>query len=612
MGVAYLAHRETASGASPVVVKVVHSRQMVDDVAPELLVRKEAVALGRLNDRVPPSPFVVRLIDTGATPIFGETPTPWLAIEYVHGGVEGTTLDDRVTYSIHRTGYAFDPVRAAHAVRCLAAGLTAIHNVDVVHRDLTPGNVLCCGFGATEIFKISDFGTARPIGLDRTFGDVGVGTVGYAAPEQSRPGSFPIRPYTDVFALACVTYYLLTGYHYFEGANPLDVYELQLTGQRRSILESSVLSPELGERKETCEAIDALLRRATQPTPADRPPTAERFASEFLSWLTEADSAPRSSRRLMTAMLEIRQGADPSSWSWTVRQLPLPNLAVRSAAWDTDGHCFAMTSSGPYFWNGDVWQEAHSLDIPAGMRVVQRYEAGGWLLGGVDQNLLVVYSTGAAEQKMLPQPMVVLSADGRFDELLVVAGQPSEGPPALYCYDSAQWLPPLPLEGVAHLAPVVRLDRERWLIGGRLHAGGGFVAEYVPKSRFARVAPTPENRAFVAGAGVSERGIAIMVGSHGLVWRVADGAGVASRISGEPDLTAAAVDVLDREWVGSVGTLWSRFPGSDAVWRPVWKDSRWQAPFVSLMANAGTLVAMTADGGIVEGWDVAVHRGRRG
>jgi len=36
-------------------------------------------------------------------------------------------------------------------------------------------------------------------------------------------------------------------------------------------------------------------------------------------------------------------------------------------------------------------------------------------------------------------------------------------------------------------------------------------------------------------------------------------------------------------------------------WRCVWHDPRWTAPFVSIMADAGILVAMTADGGVLEG-----------
>src|SRR5690606_12946557 len=126
-------------------------------------------------------------------------------------------------------------IRTSHALRCLSLGPAAIHSVDVIHRDLTPGNVLCCGFGESEIFKISDFGVARSEGLDRTFGSVGVGTLGYAAPEQMLPGETPLRPYTDVFSLACVVHFLLTGETYFVGESPVAIHEQVASGTRRSI-----------------------------------------------------------------------------------------------------------------------------------------------------------------------------------------------------------------------------------------------------------------------------------------------------------------------------------------------------------------------------------------
>ena len=68
-----------------------------------------------------------------------------------------------------------------------------------------------------------------------------------------------------------------------------------------------------------------------------------------------------------------------------------------------------------------------------------------------------------------------------------------------------------------------------------------------------------------------------------------------------PDLSAAAMDVLDREWIASAGQLFARDPASDPQWRLIWSDSSWNTPFVSIMADAGLVVAMTVDGGIIEG-----------
>src|SRR6185295_11896227 len=104
-------------------------------------------------------------------------------------------------------------------VECLSEGLVAIHEVGVFHRDLTPGNVLCCGFGASEVPKIADFGIARPTGIQATFGGVLLGTPGYAAPEQSFSSEGDIGPWTDVFGFAGVVFQALTGEQYFNTAN---------------------------------------------------------------------------------------------------------------------------------------------------------------------------------------------------------------------------------------------------------------------------------------------------------------------------------------------------------------------------------------------------------
>ena len=113
--------------------------------------------------------------------------------------------------------------------------------------------------------------------------------------------------------------------------------------------------------------------------------------------------------------------------------------------------------------------------------------------------------------------------------------------------------------------------------------------------------PRPATRAFVEGAAQLERGLALVVGTEGVTVRF-DGERAQSSIAeGRPDLTAGAMDVLDREWVTSVGRLWVRDPERDPRWQSVWHEPSWQAPFVSLMADAGMVVAMTADGGILEG-----------
>jgi eukaryotic-like serine/threonine-protein kinase len=602
MGAAYLARREAPEGASPVVVKVVRRTFGSTDISPELVAQKEAIALGRLNERVPPSPFVVRFVDTGSTTYFGLPPTPWIAIEYVHGGVEGTTLEDRVTYCIHKTGYAFDSVRAAHALRCLASGISEIHSVGVIHRDLTPGNVLCCGFGETEIFKISDFGLARPEGLGRTFAGVGFGTVGYAAPEQALDAGVGIQ--TDVFALACIAYYLLTGLHYFDATTPYEAYEQMRGKARKSLLDCKVLCPELRERPEACRAIDATLAWGTAPSVEHRPQNAEALVTAIMPWLNDRPAAPSSSRLLLRTIQSMSPPSDLSGWSWIVKHRPHEEMVIQSAAWDTDGRCFALTPRGALFWNGDSWLGAKSIltHIPEGMAFARRHEAGGFLIGGANGTLAVFGSEGVRELVSTPDPnLELLDASGIFDDLVVAVARRPGLPPALLAMSGRRWLKPLPLEGVQNVASVLRFDDTRWVVCGRLVQGGAFAALYSPLNWELRFLQTPATRAFVSGSSSVERCLALIVGSDGTALRTERDVTTVSVVPGRPDLTASALDVFDRDWVASLGTLWTRDPRLAEAWRPAWADRTWDAPFVSMIADSGRLMAMTANGAIVEG-----------
>jgi serine/threonine protein kinase len=610
MGTAFLALRQAPDGVAPVVIKMVRSTFGPGsggpaDAAAGMIVLKEAVALGRLNERVPPTPFVVRLIDTGSTELHGPNypAVPWLAVEYVHGGIEGTTLENRVAYGIERTGFAFEAGRAAHLVRCLAAGMLAIHGVGVIHRDLTPGNILCCGFGEAEIFKISDFGIARPQGLAATFGGVPVGTVGYAAPEQVMPDAIGVGTYTDVFSLACVIYFALTGQHYFEATTPIQAMTLMRQKTRKSVLDGRHLAPEIRQRTEACRAIDQLLTRATTVDANSRPQEGQELAASLVPWLADGTTPPRPARRLMNSLLNLAPPGDLSSWMWTVRHPPGGERTVLSAAWDVDGRCLSLTPQGPMFWDGHSWVEARDVtaSVPGEMSFVRRYEAGGWLVGG--PGTLTVFNTeGVREVHRAPHPNLTFShASGRTDDLLAAVAQQPGGPPLLFAMAARRWVRPLQLDGVSYVASLLRLEDTRWLVCGRLARGGGFAAVYTPLQWELEYLPTPPTRAFVGGASEPERNLGLLVGSHGVAVRVEGKTPTSSIAEGEPDLTAGAMDVLDREWVASLGRLWVRDPDRDTAWRAVWSDSSWTAPLISIMADAGMVVALSADGGIVEG-----------
>ncbi|HYP89517.1 MAG TPA: hypothetical protein VEQ59_15220, partial [Polyangiaceae bacterium] len=166
---------------------------------------------------------------------------------------------------------------------------------------------------------------------------------------------------------------------------------------------------------------------------------------------------------------------------------------------------------------------------------------------------------------------------------------------------SRRWMKPLVLEGAQSVSALLRLDDARWIVCGRLVDGSGFVAVYAPMQWELTPLDVPLTRAFVSGASNVERELALVVGSTGIVLRIEREQCTSTVVQGAPDLSAGAVDVLDREWAASLSTLWTRDSRSGQAFVAAWTDPAFQAPFISLIADAGLILALSADGGIVEG-----------
>jgi predicted Ser/Thr protein kinase len=126
----------------------------------------------------------------------------FIAMRYV----EGTDLRALVTRQSR-----LEPNHASWLVAQIAAALDAAHGRGLVHRDVKPANVLLAGdFGAEHAY-LTDFGLMKHTTShdELTRSGAFVGTLDYAAPEQLR--GWPVDARTDVYALGCLLYLLLTG-----------------------------------------------------------------------------------------------------------------------------------------------------------------------------------------------------------------------------------------------------------------------------------------------------------------------------------------------------------------------------------------------------------------
>lgn len=113
---------------------------------------------------------------------------------------------------------ACDLDRFCDYMRQIVAALEFLHAHDIVHRDLKPSNVLV---GSDGVVKLLDFGLASKTDRTQAISNTGalVGTIAYMAPEQINGQR--ITPATDLYALGCVMFRLLTGKLPHDGAPAL-------------------------------------------------------------------------------------------------------------------------------------------------------------------------------------------------------------------------------------------------------------------------------------------------------------------------------------------------------------------------------------------------------
>ena len=225
---------------------------------------------------------------------------------YVMPFVEGESLRDRL-----KRDHQLPVEEALRIAREVADALEYAHQHGIVHRDIKPENILLHGGHAV----VADFGIAlaasRSEGGSRmTETGMSLGTPHYMSPEQAM-GEREITPKTDIYALGCVLYEMLTAEPPFVGATAQAIIGRVLTEEPRSLT---------AQRKTIPPHVEAAVQMALAKLPADR------FASakEFGDALGRSDFAlPASTTRMSPA-----HGASTTKESRSWRK----NIA-RAAPW---------------------------------------------------------------------------------------------------------------------------------------------------------------------------------------------------------------------------------------------------------------------------------------
>lgn len=190
-------------------VKVLRTRLAQDPVAIKRFLR-EAEFGTRINH-----PNIVK------TYTFGQTEEMYyLAMEWV----DGEALEK---FAIRSGQLA--PTLVATIIGQIGAALTAAHGLGIIHRDLKPANIMYNPESQRAV--LLDFGIARDSDLkpEERLTRTGffVGTLQYVAPE-ALSGEL-VNEQADVYSLATIAYYLLTGALPYNGRSPRELFQQLLT-----------------------------------------------------------------------------------------------------------------------------------------------------------------------------------------------------------------------------------------------------------------------------------------------------------------------------------------------------------------------------------------------
>ncbi|HEV2258537.1 MAG TPA: protein kinase [Streptosporangiaceae bacterium] len=208
-------------------------------------------------------PRLVTVFDSGI-----DGGTPFLVMELVTGRTLRQVLDE---------AGALPAGQAVAVAAAVCEGLEAAHAAGLVHRDITPANIMLAG---GEV-KVLDFGIARAGGTAAgTATGTVLGTAAYLSPEQA--AGYPAGPASDLYALGCVLFEMLAGVPPFTAESQVGIAYRQVHD------DPGVPS---ARRPGLPASLDQITARLLAKDPADRPASAAAARAGLLAALASDATA---------------------------------------------------------------------------------------------------------------------------------------------------------------------------------------------------------------------------------------------------------------------------------------------------------------------------------
>jgi eukaryotic-like serine/threonine-protein kinase len=221
--------------------------------------RREAQAAAMLR-----SPHTIHLYDFGVT----RDGTFYYVMELLNG------MDLQTLVSTYGP---LPPARAIYLLKQACESLAEAHDRGLVHRDIKPANIHVCRMGHySDWVKVLDFGLVKSqagavqeIGL--TAPNMMTGTPAYLSPE-SALGELVDRR-TDIYALGCVAYWMLTGRYVFTGDSAVQIVARHVS--------SDPSPPSRHSGFDVSPALDRVVLDCLAKKPSDRPATARELCDRL-------------------------------------------------------------------------------------------------------------------------------------------------------------------------------------------------------------------------------------------------------------------------------------------------------------------------------------------
>jgi len=246
---------------------------------------QEAFALSRLTH-----PNTLRIYDFGHLGVKGDDGMPLQVCEFMNGGTLSQIVREQGVQPLAET---------TRIISAMCAALSEAHQLGIVHRDIKPQNILFGSVGSLKLPKLADFGIAKWSGDDDAEANnqraedtaivagqkLAMYSPSWAAPEQL--AGQPVSPATDIYSLAVVAVYMMSGKAIFADEDVYAGYKkrraaeelvrVALTPHKIPKHTIKLLTKALAfDPKQRLASVDDLARELSAPPPADDTDEVER------------------------------------------------------------------------------------------------------------------------------------------------------------------------------------------------------------------------------------------------------------------------------------------------------------------------------------------------